>query len=37
MLIGYFREKKLHMIYGNLHLKERIEIQKDDLLIYIKI
>ena len=37
MLIGYFRNKKLSMIYGNLHQKEKIEIQKDDLLIYIKI
>ncbi len=37
MLIGYFRNKKLHMIYGNLHTKEKIELYHDDLLIYIKI
>ena len=37
MLIGYFRDQKLHMIYGNLHHRENIEIKNDDLLVYIKI
>lgn len=37
MLIGYFRNKMLNMIYGNLHTKEKIDIQAEDLLIYIKI
>lgn len=37
MLIGYFRNKTLNMIYGNLHTKEKIDIQAEDLLIYIKI
>lgn len=37
MLIGYFRNKMLNIIYGNLHTKEKIDIQAEDLLIYIKI
>lgn len=37
MLIGYFRNNELNMIYGNLHTKEKIEIQAEDLLVYIKI
>ncbi len=37
MLMGYFRNKKLHMIYGDLNQKQPVEILKDDLLVYIKL
>ncbi len=37
MLMGYFRNNKLQMIYGNLNAKRAIDILSDDQLVYIKI
>jgi hypothetical protein len=37
MVIGYFSNNQLHMFYGDLHQKQDVTINKDDLLIFIKI
>jgi hypothetical protein len=37
MLFGYFREQKLNLIYGDLNKTQEVVIDKDDLLVLIKI
>lgn len=37
MVIGYFRNNKLYMLYGNLHRNQDFIIESDDVLVFIKI
>ena len=34
MLIGYYKDEKLSMIYGDLHQKSNLSINRDDLLVF---